>query len=123
MRTLTDRLDELAAEFGVYLTDQLSVRVDDLTDQRRAMARLRAATPAALLDEPVTEARTAARRRRGDHADRRPGWWSGPRAPSRSSRHTWRWSSRSARQTCRRPADARGALTALRTEVAAALGI
>ncbi|HET6212361.1 MAG TPA: phospho-sugar mutase, partial [Micromonosporaceae bacterium] len=52
-RTLADRLDELAAEFGVYLTDQLSVRVDDLTEIATAMARLRAKPPAALLDEPV----------------------------------------------------------------------
>src|SRR5262249_38290730 len=31
-RTLTDRLDELAAEFGVYATDQVSVRVEDLAE-------------------------------------------------------------------------------------------
>ncbi|SDY01686.1 phosphomannomutase [Micromonospora pattaloongensis] len=53
-RTLVDRLDELAAEFGVYATDQLSVRVDDLREIADAMAHLRAKTPAALLDEPVT---------------------------------------------------------------------
>ncbi|MEU8375250.1 phospho-sugar mutase [Micromonospora sp. NPDC048894] len=55
-RTLTDRLDELAAEFGVHQTDQLSVRVDDLRIIADAMARVRAATPTTLLGAPVTEA-------------------------------------------------------------------
>ncbi|SCL53329.1 phospho-sugar mutase [Micromonospora peucetia] len=55
-RTLTDRLDELAAEFGVHHTDQLSVRVDDLRLIADAMARIRAATPTTLLGQPVTEA-------------------------------------------------------------------
>ncbi len=55
-RTLTDRLDELAAEFGVHQTDQLSVRVDDLRLIADAMARIRAATPTTLLGQPVTEA-------------------------------------------------------------------
>ncbi|MFU8870705.1 phospho-sugar mutase [Micromonospora sp. SL4-19] len=55
-RTLTDRLDELAAEFGVHHTDQLSVRVDDLRVIADAMARIRAATPDTLLGHPVTEA-------------------------------------------------------------------
>ncbi|HEY2947840.1 MAG TPA: phospho-sugar mutase [Micromonosporaceae bacterium] len=54
LRTLADRLDELAAEFGVYATDQLSVRVDDLSEIDAAMAHVRAHPPAALLDEPVT---------------------------------------------------------------------
>jgi phosphomannomutase len=54
LRTLTDRLDELAAEFGVYATDQISARVDDLSAIATAMATLRAHPPAALLDEPVT---------------------------------------------------------------------
>jgi phosphomannomutase len=53
-RTLTDRLDELAAEFGVHHTDQLSVRVDDLREIATAMARIRAATPTTLLGHPVT---------------------------------------------------------------------
>ncbi|MEU8296633.1 phospho-sugar mutase [Micromonospora sp. NPDC048909] len=53
-RTLTDRLDELAAEFGVHHTDQLSVRVDDLREIADAMARIRAATPTTLLGHPVT---------------------------------------------------------------------
>ncbi|MFU8852088.1 phospho-sugar mutase [Micromonospora sp. SL1-18] len=56
-RTLTDRLDELAAEFGVHHTDQLSVRVDDLREIAGMMARIRAATPQALLGHPVTEAK------------------------------------------------------------------
>ncbi|MEV6814215.1 phospho-sugar mutase [Micromonospora sp. NPDC051296] len=55
-RTLTDRLDELAAEFGVHHTDQLSVRVDDLRLIADAMARIRAATPTTLLGQPVTSA-------------------------------------------------------------------
>ncbi|WP_229075714.1 phospho-sugar mutase [Actinoplanes sp. DH11] len=54
-RSLGDRLDELAAEFGVHATDQLSVRVDDLAEIGRAMTRARQSPPAALLGEPVTE--------------------------------------------------------------------
>jgi phosphomannomutase len=53
LRTLADRLDELAAEFGVYLTDQLSVRVDSPEEIAAAMARIRAKPPASLLDEAV----------------------------------------------------------------------
>jgi phosphomannomutase len=53
-RTLTDRLDEIAAEFGVYATDQVSMRVEDLAEIDAAMSRLRARPPADLLDEPVT---------------------------------------------------------------------
>ncbi|MEU6203098.1 phospho-sugar mutase [Micromonospora musae] len=55
-RSLTDRLDELAAEFGVHHTDQLSVRVDDLRQIADAMARIRAATPTTLLGQPVETA-------------------------------------------------------------------
>jgi phosphomannomutase len=54
-RTLLDRLDELALEFGVYATDQLAARVNHLTDIDRAMATIRRRPPAALLDEPVSE--------------------------------------------------------------------
>jgi phosphomannomutase len=53
-RTVADRLDELDAEFGVHHTGQLSVRVDDLADIARAMTRVRRAPPATLLGEPVT---------------------------------------------------------------------
>jgi phosphomannomutase len=54
LRTLGDRLDEIAAEFGVYRTDQLSVRVDDLSEIGTMMARIRSHPPATLLDAPTT---------------------------------------------------------------------
>ncbi|MFC0528123.1 phospho-sugar mutase [Phytohabitans kaempferiae] len=54
LRTLADRLDDLAAEFGVYVTDQLSVRVDAPHEIQDIMAHLRQKTPGALLDEPIT---------------------------------------------------------------------
>ncbi|MDQ3664488.1 MAG: phospho-sugar mutase, partial [Actinomycetota bacterium] len=47
-RGLTDRLDDLAREHGVHATDQLSVRVDDLSLIATAMERLRADPPARL---------------------------------------------------------------------------
>jgi len=53
-RGLPDRLDEIAAEYGVYATDQLSVRVDDLTEIDRMMTALRARPPARLLGEELT---------------------------------------------------------------------
>lgn len=53
-RTLTDRLDEIARTYGLYATDQLSVRVDDLRLISDAMARLREQPPASLLGQPVT---------------------------------------------------------------------
>ncbi|MET7395095.1 phospho-sugar mutase [Dactylosporangium sp. NPDC005572] len=54
LRTLADRLDELAVQYGVHATDQLSVRVDDLSEIADAMATIRRRPPAELLDEPVT---------------------------------------------------------------------
>ncbi|WP_089291632.1 phospho-sugar mutase [Actinoplanes regularis] len=54
-RTLTDRLDELAVEFGVHATDQLSVRVDDLAEIGAAMGRARRNPPSTLLGAPVGE--------------------------------------------------------------------
>jgi phosphomannomutase len=53
-RTLDDRLDELAIEFGVHATDQLSMRVDDLGEIAQAMARVRDTPPGTLLGAPVT---------------------------------------------------------------------
>jgi phosphomannomutase len=54
LRTLQDRLDELAEEFGVHATDQLSVRVQDLNEITTAMSTIRSRPPTTLLDEPVT---------------------------------------------------------------------
>ncbi len=52
-RTLVDRLDELAREHGLFVTGQLSARVEDLSLISDAMARLRADPPASLLGRPV----------------------------------------------------------------------
>jgi phosphomannomutase len=48
------RLDELAAEYGRYTTDQISVRVDDLADIAAMMRRLRERPPTSLLGAAVT---------------------------------------------------------------------
>jgi len=52
--TLLDRLDELETEYGVHATDQLSVRVDDLTLIAAALQRLRSAPPVELGGLAVT---------------------------------------------------------------------
>src|SRR4051794_19368929 len=52
-RTLVDRLDELATEHGLFVTGQLSARVEDLSLISDAMTRLRAHPPASLLGRPV----------------------------------------------------------------------
>jgi phosphomannomutase len=54
-RTLLDALDDLALAHGVHATDQLAVRVDDLSLITAAMARLRARPPARLAGRPVVE--------------------------------------------------------------------
>ena len=51
--TLLDRLDELAREHGLFVTGQLSVRVEDLTVISRAMERIRAKPPSSLLGREV----------------------------------------------------------------------
>jgi len=53
-RTLLDRLDELAREHGLFVTGQLSVRVEDLSIISGAMERVRAAPPSSLLGREVT---------------------------------------------------------------------
>jgi phosphomannomutase len=55
-RALTDLLDDLAREHGLHATDQLSVRVDDLSLIEDAMARLRAAPPTALGGRAIEQA-------------------------------------------------------------------
>lgn len=47
-QSIADRLDEIAGQYGVYETDQLSLRVDDATIITAAMARLRANPPRTL---------------------------------------------------------------------------
>ncbi|HEX6233882.1 MAG TPA: phospho-sugar mutase [Jiangellaceae bacterium] len=47
-RTLVDALDDIAREYGLHATDQLSVRVDDLSQIGDAMQRLRSAPPTEL---------------------------------------------------------------------------
>ncbi|MBQ1094007.1 phospho-sugar mutase [Streptomyces sp. B93] len=55
-RTLLDLLDDLAVEHGLHATDQLSVRVQDLSVIANAMTRLREHPPTTLGDLSVTHA-------------------------------------------------------------------
>lgn len=55
-RTLLDLLDDLAVEHGLHATDQLSVRVDDLSLISDAMRRLREQPPTHLAGLAVTKA-------------------------------------------------------------------
>ncbi|MFJ6901061.1 phospho-sugar mutase [Streptomyces hokutonensis] len=55
-RDLLDLLDELAVEHGLHATDQLSVRVEDLTVIADAMRRLREQPPTELAGLAVTRA-------------------------------------------------------------------
>ncbi|MEU3987120.1 phospho-sugar mutase [Streptomyces platensis] len=60
-RTLGDLLDDLAREHGLHATDQLSVRVEDLSLIADAMRRLREQPPTALAGLTVTRADDLAR--------------------------------------------------------------
>ncbi|MFJ8160742.1 phospho-sugar mutase [Streptomyces sp. NPDC096136] len=60
-RTLTDLLDDLAMAHGLHHTDQLSVRVEDLSVIADAMARLRAEPPTALAGLRVVSAEDLSR--------------------------------------------------------------
>ncbi|MFI1209117.1 phospho-sugar mutase [Streptomyces sp. NPDC020802] len=53
-RSLLDLLDDLAVEHGLHATDQLAVRVDDLSLITDAMRRLREQPPTRLAGLPVT---------------------------------------------------------------------
>ncbi|MBC9730497.1 phospho-sugar mutase [Streptomyces sp. TRM68367] len=53
-RTLLDLLDDLAVAHGLHATDQLSVRVEDLTLITAAMRRLREEPPTELAGLPIT---------------------------------------------------------------------
>jgi phosphomannomutase len=54
-RSLLDVLDDLARTHGLYLTDQLSVRFEDLSGIPAAMARLRGQAPATLAESEVVD--------------------------------------------------------------------
>ncbi|MER5227682.1 phospho-sugar mutase [Streptomyces flaveus] len=54
-RTLLDLLDDLAVEHGLHATDQLSVRVDDLSLIANAMRRLREQPPTHLAGLAITK--------------------------------------------------------------------
>jgi phosphomannomutase len=51
--SLPARLEELAAEYGRYVTDQVSIRVEDLAVIADTMQRVRATPPETLLGAPV----------------------------------------------------------------------
>jgi phosphomannomutase len=53
-RSLADRLDEIARRYGVYQTDQVSVRVPDPKIITAAMRRLRARPPRILAGQPTS---------------------------------------------------------------------
>ncbi|MCC3282409.1 phospho-sugar mutase [Arthrobacter caoxuetaonis] len=55
-RTLFDMLDDLALEHGLHASDQLSVRVENLSLIPRMMTRLRAQPPSSLAGSPVVNA-------------------------------------------------------------------
>ncbi|MEP6667069.1 MAG: phospho-sugar mutase, partial [Nocardioidaceae bacterium] len=55
-RGLTDLLDDLAREFGLHATDQLSARFDDLSQIEAVMATLRKEPPTGLGGAAVTSA-------------------------------------------------------------------
>jgi len=55
-RTLLDLLDDIAVEHGLHATDQLAVRVEDLSVIARAMERLRERPPTELAGLAVTAA-------------------------------------------------------------------
>ncbi|WP_402464330.1 phospho-sugar mutase [Isoptericola aurantiacus] len=52
-RTLVDRLDDVARAHGLYVTDQLAGRFDDLAQIPETMSRLRSAPPRSLGGSPV----------------------------------------------------------------------
>jgi phosphomannomutase len=59
-RTLLDVLDDLSVAHGVHLTDQVSLRFDDVSAMAPLVAALRAAPPTELAGIPVTQDNPAA---------------------------------------------------------------
>jgi phosphomannomutase len=56
-KTLADRLDEIALEFGVYTTAQISLRTQNVAEIGSMMKNLRANIPTTLLGRPMTRVR------------------------------------------------------------------
>ncbi len=54
-KTIQDQLDQIALTFGVYATDQVSVRVSDLSKIPEIMGRLRENSPTQIAGAEVTE--------------------------------------------------------------------
>ena len=54
-RTALDVLDEIAAEVGVHLTGQVTIRVEDLSQLGAVTAALRNSPPAEIADDHITE--------------------------------------------------------------------
>jgi phosphomannomutase len=54
--SLLQRLDDLAAEYGQFLTDQVAIRVQEVSEVAGLMRRLRDRPPSSLLGEDVTVA-------------------------------------------------------------------
>lgn len=52
-RTLADAIDDLARDYGVYLSSQVSARFDDLSQIPALMSRLLASPPSTLAGSPV----------------------------------------------------------------------
>ena len=82
-RTLVDVLDDLALEHGLHATDQVSVRVADLSLITAAMERLRAAPPTELGGLAVERVDDLALGQRRPAADRRAAFPPRRRRPGR----------------------------------------
>lgn len=54
--SLPQRLDEIARDYGLFATDQLSIRVDDLTQIMAAVGKLRTTPPSELGGMPIVSA-------------------------------------------------------------------
>src|SRR5699024_2017942 len=54
-KTAISALDDIAAEAGVHLTDQVTIRVDDITQLGHITAQLRSAPPADIAGAAVTK--------------------------------------------------------------------
>ncbi|HJQ43863.1 MAG TPA: phospho-sugar mutase [Jatrophihabitantaceae bacterium] len=116
-RTLTDRLEELYAAYGRHVTDQISVRVDDLSIIADMMTRLRANPPGTLLGDSVTVTELL------PATDAvRLAWLSG-RVVVRPSGTEPKLKAYLEVRTDGTEADAAAALAQLRTEMSAALGL